>query len=247
MTDIHTPKYVVVNYEFQKDNRGRIFVDKAGRVEFHANLGPSKSKHAIMLYELRRTGKFFVDGNKKFPIYDGKIAGSNSSNTTHKKKSTISNAGLLARADAFNTTFKFRVKDNQIIVDTEAYQAADAVEREKKKQEFKSHYLFFIHGFNSNPEDVFKQCQEYQTKQQQQQQRLVIPVLWACATDGIWGYSKDRRFNAPLAAEALAPLLRIAYAFPQRSLLCHSMGNYVLQGVARAFFEKKRKFLQTSR
>jgi esterase/lipase superfamily enzyme len=94
---------------------------------------------------------------------------------------------------------------------------------------FDKHYLFYIHGFNNTPADVFKSCATYHTAHSD---RIVIPVIWANEGD-IMGYPEDKGKNAKEAAYAFAPLVGISNAFPQRSLVCHSMGNYVLQLTAR--------------
>lgn len=50
--------------------------------------------------------------------------------------------------------------------------------------------------------------------------------------EGIRSYMDDREKIAPEAAETFHPLLRVAQSLAGTSILCHSMGNYVLRLMA---------------
>jgi esterase/lipase superfamily enzyme len=92
--------------------------------------------------------------------------------------------------------------------------------------------LFFLHGFNSNPTGVFNGWRKYQNRNPN---REVVPVLWADHQWSIFGYTPDKVYMADPAARAFSDLVDIAnsWAFPRRSLVCHSMGNFVLRRLAR--------------
>jgi esterase/lipase superfamily enzyme len=92
--------------------------------------------------------------------------------------------------------------------------------------------VFFIHGFNSNPTGVFEGWRAYQNLHPN---REVVPVIWADHQIGICGYTADKLCRVDPAAHSLSDLVNIAnnWAFPKRTLVCHSMGNFVLRRLAR--------------
>lgn len=89
--------------------------------------------------------------------------------------------------------------------------------------------LIYMHGFNVFPSYVFTKCAEYE----ESSGRLVIPLIWKSENSGVLGYCADRKVNSEGAAEAFRPLLDLTKGI-RKSLLCHSMGNYVLRLAARA-------------
>ena len=94
---------------------------------------------------------------------------------------------------------------------------------------FHEKVLLYMHGFNVPPKDVFKGCKYYTDKYK----REVIPLLWVNEKSP-FTYRRDRVLHSPSAAEAFRDKLEVAKNI-KKSLLCHSMGNYVLRLAARTF------------
>lgn len=102
---------------------------------------------------------------------------------------------------------------------------------------FHEKVLLYMHGFNVPPRHVLEACGEYS----QAHRRLVIPLLWAVEDRSVLGYGADRILNAPTAAEAFGDKLNVV-KHVRTSLLCHSMGNYVLRLAARTSETGDRPF-----
>ena len=102
---------------------------------------------------------------------------------------------------------------------------------------FHEKVLLYMHGFNVPPKFVLEQCGEYAKTRG----RLVIPLLWAVEDRGVLGFGRDRIWNAPTAAEAFGDKLNVVKKV-RTSLLCHSMGNYVLRLAARTSNTGDRPF-----
>jgi esterase/lipase superfamily enzyme len=103
-----------------------------------------------------------------------------------------------------------------------------AISRKVEAEDDQEKVLFYTHGFNVPPRYVMNECAEYA----RDYNRMVIPLIWAAEDRGVFGYGQDRLLNAPTAAEAFRDKLDIAKHI-RKSLLCHSMGNYVLRLAAR--------------
>lgn len=88
--------------------------------------------------------------------------------------------------------------------------------------------LLYMHGFNVPPGRVMEKCAEYT----RDYSRLVIPLIWAVEDSSVFGYQTDLMLNAPTAAGCFRDKLHIINDIP-KSLLCHSMGNFVLRLAAR--------------
>ena len=102
---------------------------------------------------------------------------------------------------------------------------------------FSKKALIYMHGFNVFPREVFQKCAEYE----EERDRLVIPLIWKSKNSGPLGYCPDRKVNAPGAADSFRPLIDVTKGI-RKSLLCHSMGNYVLRLAARASLPDEEPF-----
>jgi esterase/lipase superfamily enzyme len=85
--------------------------------------------------------------------------------------------------------------------------------------------LLCVHGFDSQPESWLRRCAENYGKSDE---LAIIPVIWPAGDKGLRDYMNDRNVFVPGAARAFQPLLDVASSL-RKSLLCHSMGNFVLK------------------
>ena len=100
-------------------------------------------------------------------------------------------------------------------------------------------FLLYIHGFSTPPEKVLEKAAEYNARADRKYN--VIPVIWD-TTQFPLAYMDDRKNSAPDASELFAQsfgrlmnLFTIFMRFgPTKCLMCHSMGNYVLQGFGQS-------------
>ena len=100
-------------------------------------------------------------------------------------------------------------------------------------------FLLYVHGFTVPPETVLKKAAEYNA--QTNRTYNVIPVIWD-TTQFPLAYLDDRETLAPLASELFAQsfgrLMNLFTIFMRmgqtKCLMCHSMGNYVLQGFGQS-------------
>ena len=228
--EIAIPKFAIVNYNIARDGEGQIIFDQDGRIKFHAKMGPSQ--HALLLYSIRSTGESFCGEL----IYDALVAGphygSNRADDSQVAREASSN-----RADD-DSPLAAPASSNEHYFEKQPEEILHGDKAKAKETPFDTHYLFYIHGFNSDPTAVFRSCQKYHNAHSR---RIVIPVLWADEQAGIFGYLKDKLCNVQPAAHAFARLVDITYAFPQRSLVCHSMGNFLLRKLARFFAEQVKQ------
>lgn len=110
-----------------------------------------------------------------------------------------------------------------------------------------SDILFFIHGFNTQPEGAFKITEKltkfFQQKSKNSDQVLVIPLIWPCGDQvGIIRDYFDDQQAADASAFAFMRLLEMFFAWRVKedqldqpctkriNVLAHSMGNRVLRG-----------------
>jgi hypothetical protein len=94
--------------------------------------------------------------------------------------------------------------------------------------------LFSIHGMNTEPGFTFKELTEAQQKFNDLK-NAIIPVVWPSYNDR--SYNKDRYDNVPEVTKELNMLVQHVLGetgslFKNKNLICHSMGNYILRGVA---------------
>lgn len=98
--------------------------------------------------------------------------------------------------------------------------------------------LLVTHGFNVKPEKFFERVAKGR-KLLAKNKVLLIPVLWPCSdkTGIIRSYDLDLANIPEGVAERLVPLLRIFVetekVMKSTSLMCHSLGNYVLRWMAQ--------------
>lgn len=92
----------------------------------------------------------------------------------------------------------------------------------------KKHVLLCVHGFNTKPSDWLKSCANYTGNY------LVIPVIWPSDARGLCTYWTDKSNIQDEVAAQLQVLFHIINDAlgPNKSIMCHSMGNYVLQILA---------------
>lgn len=100
--------------------------------------------------------------------------------------------------------------------------------------------LFCIHGFNVQPGSHLKSLQS-NAKKFDKDKFMLIPVIWPSA-GGVINYGKDREI-VPGAGNALKTLKRGIDSFPSKSLLAHSMGNFLLRHAADAKFKFDNIFM----
>jgi hypothetical protein len=95
--------------------------------------------------------------------------------------------------------------------------------------------LFCIHGWSTQPGDHLQNLQAARKKFDQGKFTLV-PVIWPTGAGLSPGnYQSDQDISAVGAAKAFMTLKKGIDKFPSKSLLCHSMANFVLRNAA---FEK---------
>ena len=90
--------------------------------------------------------------------------------------------------------------------------------------------LFCVHGFNVQPGSHLKNLKE-QARKFDEGKFSIVPVLWP-SKGGVRNYWGDRGDGAPGAGNAFSLMKRMD-SFPNKSLLCHSMGNFVLRCAAQ--------------
>ena len=103
-------------------------------------------------------------------------------------------------------------------------------------------FLLYMHGFSVAPEEALKRAASYNSDPDRAFN--VIPIVWD-TTQFPLSYAGDRTRLAPDAAQVLGRSFgRIGNLFPvimnqgpKKFLMCHSMGNYVLQGFAQAYHD----------
>jgi Alpha/beta hydrolase of unknown function (DUF900) len=207
---IDEPMFVIVNYNVERDEQGKILVDGNWRVRFHAKMGPSDQ--ALYLYSIRNTGEFFQGAQ----IYDALLFGQ-------------------AQGDR---PFQGATREQMIQYQENVVQdqGNDAGIPRPPNEEFHRHCLFYIHGLNSKPGDVFESCQTYQGAHRD---CMVVPVIWSDQERGICACLSDKLFGLQPAAKAIAHVVNYPDAFRDRSLLCHSRRNFLLRRLNRAFDELK--------
>ena len=102
--------------------------------------------------------------------------------------------------------------------------------------------LFCVHGFNTQPGQHLNKMNSQATREKFNQGKFtLVPVLWPSA-GGVTNYGPDR-ITAPGAGNAFKTLKKGIDSFPSKSLLCHSMGNYILRHAADEKFQFDNIFM----
>jgi esterase/lipase superfamily enzyme len=86
--------------------------------------------------------------------------------------------------------------------------------------------LLCVHGFNTQPADWLRTCADYTGDN-----CTVIPVLWPASDKrSFWQAYREDQSNAPATGASFCPLLEcLEQIGGKKSLMCHSMGNFVLK------------------
>lgn len=108
--------------------------------------------------------------------------------------------------------------------------------------------LFYIHGFNTQPEDAFKNTEKLQSlfEQKSSDYVVVVPLIWPCGdkTGIVRDYFDDQK-AADASEYAFMRLIEKFFAWRERdeqmdkpctkriNVLAHSMGNRVLRGAIK--------------
>ena len=102
--------------------------------------------------------------------------------------------------------------------------------------------LFCIHGYNTSPRYWLESMKDSQKKDGDgfnEGKFMPVPVIWPTVGSD---YEKDQAF-AEGAGNGLKSLKNMIDAFPEKSLLAHSMGNRVLKFAADAKFKFDNIFM----
>lgn len=91
--------------------------------------------------------------------------------------------------------------------------------------------LFYVHGYNNEPGYVFKEASKANSNPNLKKYK-VVPVIWPSCGGGYGCYRDDRFENAVGASKGLKEGILGMNAFPKKTLMTHSMGNWVLRGAA---------------
>jgi hypothetical protein len=102
--------------------------------------------------------------------------------------------------------------------------------------------LFCVHGFNVQPGTHLKNFKDSVNGKFNQGKFMPVPVIWP-SKGGVNNYWGDRGNSAPGAGQAFKTLKRGVDSFPSKSLLCHSMGNFVLRNAADEKFRFDNIFM----
>jgi len=128
---------------------------------------------------------------------------------------------------------------------------ATAVLKEALAESGREEVLFHIHGWMVSCRKTINKCVGMNNIELDSKKKyLVLPVLWAASWRN-FQYRDERREAAPEAGKdfrvlynAMANVLKDSTV--KKSLLCHSMGNYVLRIFAQGHYdlngEKTKKF-----
>ncbi|KAK1746788.1 hypothetical protein QTG54_002132 [Skeletonema marinoi] len=107
----------------------------------------------------------------------------------------------------------------------------------------KHHILLYMHGFREDANCALQSCSEYNSQDEAERKYLVVPILWNTVhkdrlVKELLCYNEDRTkcFTtvAPKLKEFLEKMLKDQKDWQHKySLMCHSMGNYILRIVAQ--------------
>jgi len=112
------------------------------------------------------------------------------------------------------------------------YEATILTTRELKSRiqaEFKSkddcykRVMLCVHGMYTRPTQWLEECSRYSGNY------VVIPVIWPCHENGFASYFNDKGETSPEVTLAFKELLGLIPGDIPQSIMCHSMGNYVLR------------------
>lgn len=97
--------------------------------------------------------------------------------------------------------------------------------------------LFYIHGWKNSVRDAIETTVEMNEVNDAKKKRLLmLPIMWAASWKDL-SYGDDRKENAPEASNDFSGLFDVLHSVlatstVKKSLICHSMGNWVLRSVA---------------
>jgi len=126
--------------------------------------------------------------------------------------------------------------------DKESHYEADVVQpedaaaaiQEALAESGREEVLFYIHGWKNSCRDSVNKCVAMNNMELDPKKKfLVLPVFWAAGWEDLM-YRDERRVAAPEAGKDFRVLYNtMAYALKdstvKKSLICHSMGNFVLR------------------
>jgi esterase/lipase superfamily enzyme len=93
--------------------------------------------------------------------------------------------------------------------------------------------LLCVHGFGTQPPFWLETCAKY--PRGKKYRFTAIPVIWPCGDLGLVSYFGDRHVALGTAASFLSLLMKSSLQpLRQVSLMCHSMGNYILWLVSQS-------------
>lgn len=93
--------------------------------------------------------------------------------------------------------------------------------------------LLCVHGFNTQPHEFFASLDKSKVYERPGYP-TIIPVLWATSDKAFQKAYKEDHDNAPGAGKVFRNLLDPLKDLRHKSIMCHSLGNYVLKWAAAA-------------
>lgn len=170
----------------------------------------------------------------------------------NKEGYVMFSGGKKGRADDDTATFLTDVKeiDEKDEAGERMFEAkkltvkeAKAIINETSGEDGKCKPLFCVHGYNTSPRDHLKTFNDsVNGKFKKDKKFKPVPVIWP-TQETLDDYKGDRDHSATGAGRAFKTLKRGVDSFPSKSLLCHSMGNYVLRHAADAKFRFDNIFM----
>ena len=130
-------------------------------------------------------------------------------------------------AHFFKDVTKREEKGVNIYRGTEVQNAGAAIDEIARKRGAK-HCMMYVHGFTNTPSVVFDAV-EAMNEYYKGKDMFVVPICWPAERVNYFGQKED----APGAANALRSLVPgVMSATTPISVMCHSMGNFVLKKFA---------------
>ena len=122
-----------------------------------------------------------------------------------------------------------------------AYDGKRLAQKIQSRKPAVEHVIFYIHGFNNQPEDVLVSFSKFRTTISAQNPKILpIPVLWACsdsasAADKYFDDKGNAATTGIALGRALASFLRARSDRLRVNFFVHSMGNRVLDYTLSSF------------
>ena len=169
-----------------------------------------------------------VEGTERTVTFSGSIAG----------KANDATATFLENVRQINDTDE----DGKRLFEAETLtvKEAKAIISNGDSEEGEGKPLFCVHGFSTQPGTHLKRLNDA-AKKFNKGKFMLVPVIWPSA-GGPENYGSDR-LTAPGAGNAFKTLKKGIDSFPRKSLLCHSMGNFVLRHAADETFKFDNIFM----